>query len=157
MARVARPHKELKSFAKLDLAPGETKTATFSLDRQALAFWDDGRHAWVAESGTFEALVGSSSADIRARATFELTQTASFGGPPKRKAALSTQSTLRELMESDEARALLERVAPGFGDSSQPGMALGMSLVQIARFAPDQLTPEMLATLDEELRATSAD
>lgn len=79
-ASLSRPAKELKGFVKVALEPGETTTATLTLDREALAYWDDGRHAWVAEAGEFEALIGSSSQDIRARATFRLTETAVFGG-----------------------------------------------------------------------------
>jgi beta-glucosidase len=80
-ARLSRAEKELKAFAKLALGPGETQTATLTLDRTALAYWDDATHRWVAEAGEFEVLLGSSSADIRARATFLLTETAEFGGP----------------------------------------------------------------------------
>lgn len=74
-ARLTRPPKELKGFAKIALAPGETKTVTLTLDRQALAYWDDAQQAWVAEAGEFEVLLGSSSHDIRARARFRLTDT----------------------------------------------------------------------------------
>jgi len=77
-ARVARPAKELKGFAKVELAPGETKTVTLTLDRRSLAYWDDARHAWVAEAGAFEVAVGGSSQDIRARAGFQLTETKVF-------------------------------------------------------------------------------
>jgi beta-glucosidase len=77
-ASVPRPPKELKGFAKVALAPGETKEVTLGLDRAALAFWDEAQHAWTAEAGTFEVLVGSSSRDIRARAAFELTETCIF-------------------------------------------------------------------------------
>ncbi|MCK6627963.1 MAG: glycoside hydrolase family 3 C-terminal domain-containing protein [Anaerolineae bacterium] len=83
-ARLTRPPKELKGFAKVALAPGETKTVTLTLDRQALAYWDDAQQAWVAEAGEFEVLVGSSSQDIRARSRFRLTGTVIFGGPAKR-------------------------------------------------------------------------
>jgi len=75
-ASVERPPKELKGFAKITLAPGETKTGTFTLDPRSLAFWDVVHHAWGAEAGRFEVLVGSSSRDIRAQASFMLTQTA---------------------------------------------------------------------------------
>lgn len=78
---VSRPPKELKSFAKVELAPGETKTVTITLNRNAFAYWDDAQHAWVAEAGEFEALVGSSGQDIHARAAFRLTDTVVFGGP----------------------------------------------------------------------------
>jgi beta-glucosidase len=80
-SRVSRPDKELKAFAKLSLVPGEMKTASFALDRQSLAFWDDADHTWLAEAGDFDLLIGSSSADIRARAPFRLTETVAFGGP----------------------------------------------------------------------------
>lgn len=85
VARLTRPPKELKGFAKVALAPGETKTVTLTLDRQALAYWDDAQQAWVAEASEFEVLIGSSSYDIRARARFRLTDTVIFGGRLKRK------------------------------------------------------------------------
>ncbi len=69
---LARPPKELKGFAKVALKPGESKTVSFTLDRRALSFYDPSRKSWVAEPGEFEILVGGSSRDIRARATFEL-------------------------------------------------------------------------------------
>ncbi|MCL4301206.1 MAG: glycoside hydrolase family 3 C-terminal domain-containing protein [Anaerolineae bacterium] len=84
-ARLTRPPKELKSFAKVALAPAETKTVTLTLDRQALAYWDDAQQAWVAEAGEFEVLLGSSAQDIQAQARFRLTDTVIFGGRLKRK------------------------------------------------------------------------
>jgi beta-glucosidase len=81
VARLARPSKELKGFAKVSLAPSETATVSFTLDRTSLAYWDDAPSAWVAEAGEFEALIGGSSADSRARITFRLTETVAFGGP----------------------------------------------------------------------------
>ena len=77
-ASVSRPDKELKGFAKVVLQPGASETVTLTLDRKALAYWDDARHAWVAEAGSFEVLVGSSSQEIHARAEFQLTETAIF-------------------------------------------------------------------------------
>jgi beta-glucosidase len=71
-ARLARPPKELKGFAKVALAPGETKTITLKLGMRALAYFDDARAAWVAEAGPFELLIGSSAQDIRAHASFTL-------------------------------------------------------------------------------------
>ncbi|WP_420628154.1 beta-glucosidase H [Candidatus Leptofilum sp.] len=70
-AKVVRPLQELKAFAKVALEPGETKTVTLELDRQALAFWDTAVHDWVVESGTFALLIGASSRDIRLRGQFE--------------------------------------------------------------------------------------
>ena len=58
-AQLQRPEKELKGFAKVALEPGERKTVTLTLAREALAYFDDRAREWVAEAGTFEVLVGS--------------------------------------------------------------------------------------------------
>ncbi len=71
-ARLQRPEKELKAFAKVHLEPGECKTVTLSIGRSALAYYDDRAHQWVAEAGEFDVLVGASSRDIRTVATFTL-------------------------------------------------------------------------------------
>jgi beta-glucosidase len=80
-ARLHRPEKELKGFAKVQLEPGERKTVTLTVARDALAYYDDLAGAWVAEAGEFEVLIGASSEDIRSKATFALTATSRFGGP----------------------------------------------------------------------------
>ena len=72
VARLARPDKELKAFAKVGLEPGESTRVRFSLEQRALAYWDPSVAAWVAEPGEFELLAGSSSRDIRSRARFVL-------------------------------------------------------------------------------------
>jgi beta-glucosidase len=67
-----RPKKELKAFQKVTLEPGESQTVTLKLKPRALSFYKPAANAWVAEPGTFEVLVGSSSRDIRQKAAFEL-------------------------------------------------------------------------------------
>jgi beta-glucosidase len=69
---VKRPPKELKSFQKVALDVGESRTLTFTLDQRALSFYDPYQKDWVAEPGKFEILAGSSSRDIHARAVFVL-------------------------------------------------------------------------------------
>ncbi|MBQ9702542.1 MAG: glycoside hydrolase family 3 C-terminal domain-containing protein, partial [Bacteroidales bacterium] len=71
-ASVERPAKELKGFQKVYLQPSESRKLSFTIGPEDLSFFDAARHAWVAEPGAFEALVGSSSADIRARLEFKL-------------------------------------------------------------------------------------
>lgn len=70
-----RPQKELKGFVKLTLRPGETKKAEFTLDMRSLAYFDDAQNTWVAEAGEFEVRVGAASDDMRAEATFILSET----------------------------------------------------------------------------------
>lgn len=67
-----RPVKELKGFSKVKLAPGETREVTFTIGKEALSFFDDTRHEWVAEPGKFEAWIGASSTDIRNKVAFKL-------------------------------------------------------------------------------------
>ncbi len=67
-----RPVKELKGFEKIHLHPGEEQLVTFTIDKDALCYFDDVQHEWVAEPGKFEAIVASSAADIRSVVPFEL-------------------------------------------------------------------------------------
>lgn len=60
-----RPDKELKAFSKVYLKPGESKRVSFKLNKDAFAYYDDKRHAWVVDGGKYDILVGSSSHDIR--------------------------------------------------------------------------------------------
>ncbi|KAF8165588.1 glycoside hydrolase family 3 protein [Crassisporium funariophilum] len=75
-----RPLKELKGFAKTNLAPGETKTLTVSLGRDALSFYNDQEMHWVAEEGTFVIKVGASSVDIRLEGDVQLQKTFTWTG-----------------------------------------------------------------------------
>lgn len=67
-----RPVKELKGFKKIKLAPGEEKEVTFTIGKEALSYFDDAQHAWVAEPGKFEAIIAASAADIKGVVPFEL-------------------------------------------------------------------------------------
>jgi beta-glucosidase len=64
-ASVVRPERELKDFQRITLKPDEKKTLTFTLDKDAFAFYDEKTDEWIVEPGDFSILVGSSSADIR--------------------------------------------------------------------------------------------
>lgn len=71
VASVARPNIELKGFCRVDLAPGETATVTFTMHSDLLAFTGV-ELSTIVEPGTFEIAVGASCADIRCRAPVEL-------------------------------------------------------------------------------------
>lgn len=71
-ASVDRPVKELKSFKKVSLNPGEEKDVEMIIDKSALSYFDPKTKEWVAESGEFEILVGSSSQDIKLKDKFIL-------------------------------------------------------------------------------------
>ena len=71
-ASIDRPAKELKGFEKVFLKAGEKKSVTFEIDAEDLSYFDAEKHEWVAESGEFQALLGSSSEDIKAMVSFQL-------------------------------------------------------------------------------------
>ena len=62
VSSVTRPVKELKSFQKVSLQPGETKTVTLEIAPDSLAFYDV-KLKYVVEPGEFEIMVGNSSRD----------------------------------------------------------------------------------------------
>ncbi len=64
VSSVTTPAKSLRGFARVDLAPGETKTVHFTLGPDQLSLWNRSMHR-VVEPGTFKIMVGSSSRDIR--------------------------------------------------------------------------------------------
>ena len=62
VSSVTRPVKELKGFQRVSLRPGETKTVTFSVTPDLLAFYDVNMK-YVVEPGEFVIMVGNSSRD----------------------------------------------------------------------------------------------
>ena len=68
--RLPRPAKELKGFARVSLAPGETRRVEVKIPVRSLAYYDDTRCLWVIDADDFTVQAGSSSTDIRAKAHF---------------------------------------------------------------------------------------
>ncbi|MFS2175377.1 beta-glucosidase [Rhizobium pisi] len=64
-----RPIRELKSFAKLDLQPGEARTVSFTLTQRDFRYFDTSRSAWVLDAEAFVVEAAASSRDIRLSAT----------------------------------------------------------------------------------------
>lgn len=71
VAQPIRPVKELKGFQKVMLQAGETKTITFTIDKDKLAFYNDQLER-ITQPGEFSLMIGSASDDIRLQDSFEL-------------------------------------------------------------------------------------
>ncbi|MEJ1153986.1 MULTISPECIES: glycoside hydrolase family 3 C-terminal domain-containing protein [Microbacterium] len=69
---VQRPERELKAFAVLSLAAGESQQAVITVRRQDLAYWDIRVDQWIVEGGEYVVDVAASSRDIRSTATVTL-------------------------------------------------------------------------------------
>lgn len=69
---VDRPVKELKGFAKVELAPMQSRIVEIDLDERAFAYYDPAAQRWIAEPGAYDLLIGGSAADIELQATVRL-------------------------------------------------------------------------------------
>jgi beta-glucosidase len=63
-ASVPRPKKELKGFAKVHLAPGESQRVAIVLNDRAFAFFDVTVCKWRVEAGSFAVSTGFSASDL---------------------------------------------------------------------------------------------
>lgn len=71
-AEIFRPVQELKAFARVPLAAGESRTVTLPLDDKAFRYWNTSTDGWEIEGGRYEVRVGASSADIRLTADVDI-------------------------------------------------------------------------------------
>ena len=99
-AKLVRPYKELKGFAKVELAPGETKTVTIALDERAFAYYNPAYGQWITESGEFDILVGRSAADICLKETVHLESTQTL------PCLLNRDSVVREWLEDPRSATI---------------------------------------------------
>lgn len=63
---------KLIGFTKVELAAGETKTVTFSCDKDDLKIYDVNGERMIVEAGEYELFVGENSADEQQAATMEI-------------------------------------------------------------------------------------
>jgi len=68
---VATPVKQLRGLERVSLAPGEKQTVSFTLGPEDLKLLNQDMH-WVVVPGTFDIMIGRSSADITAKGTLEV-------------------------------------------------------------------------------------
>jgi beta-glucosidase len=107
-SRLARPPKELKGFAKVELQPGQTKTVTVALDFRAFAYYHPAYRQWITEDGEFDILIGASVNDIRCSQTVTLQSTQDL------PSLLNRESTLRDWMEDPRGKRVLEPLVEQF-------------------------------------------
>lgn len=155
-SKVVRPVRELRAFAKVGLAPGETRRVSLRLERRAFATWNAELHAWVVEDGTFEVVAGSSSRDLRARTKVKVHATA-----PAR--SYDQNTTLGELRDHPSVGGFVTRLLEamlGLFGHYEPGsaeatmmetMVSEMPLRNVVRMSGGQTPPELLETLLEVL------
>ena len=75
-APVATPVKQLRGFERVALSPGEKKNATFTLGPEDLQLLNS-HMRWVVVPGTFDVMIGKSSADIAVQGSLQVKATGS--------------------------------------------------------------------------------
>jgi beta-glucosidase len=147
---VARPERELRGFARVELAAGASQTVTIELDQRAFSFWSELNRRWAVEAGDFVVAVGSSSRDLPLRQTVTV-EAPSLARP------LTRDSTLHEWMADPRGRQLLEREI----SAGQPGAVLEPELLSVigtmpmstlANFGGMSLPQDRLDEVTEEWR-----
>jgi beta-glucosidase len=68
-----RPKEQLAGFVRIGLKPGETRTVTFSLPAEQLAYWDSDQGMFAVKPGEVDLMLGSASDDIRQKTQFQIT------------------------------------------------------------------------------------
>jgi len=99
-ARLVRPEKELRAFAKVELEPGETKQVTFTLGYRDFAYYDPEASDWTVDEGDFLIHAAGSAGDIRQTIRVTMTQ----AQKKYRKLYLDSQHTA--VFENPEAKRL---------------------------------------------------
>jgi beta-glucosidase len=130
-SKLARPPKELKGFAKIELQPGETKTVTIGLDFRAFAYYHPAYKQWITENGEFDILIGASASDIRETVSVTLQSTLEL------PCLLNRESTIRDWMDDPRGRAIFEpmfqqmmtQMAAAFGGGEGGSETIGMDMM----------------------------
>ncbi len=143
-AKVFRPKKELKGFAKVSLKPGETKKVEIPFDDKTFRYWNVKTNKWEVEGGEYQIRIGASSVDIRLEGSIQ--KSATTNELPYTEAELPTYYTGKiQTIEDAEFEKLLGRSIPDGKWSGQLGIndaicQLYYAKSGLARFAYNRLT-----------------
>ena len=153
---VRRPIRELREFAKIALAPGETRTVTFALDKRAFAYYEPKVHDFFVESGEFFIEIGS---DCR---TIALAAPIQVKGTTEIRFAVTETTTIGQLLKHPKGTSAIQNILGGakstatsanMGEGTEQAarkMMLEMpigSLVSYGRISREQLT-ELIAAVN---------
>lgn len=127
-SHVARPIRELKGFAKVELQPGEEKEVSFLLDYRSFAYYETKIHDWYVESGDYCIEIGASSRDIRLQETIHINATREL---PYRYTALSTIASLQKTAKGRQLWGQMLSQMQQAQDSQMDDEALGEGSVQM--------------------------
>ncbi|MEV8215429.1 glycoside hydrolase family 3 C-terminal domain-containing protein [Leifsonia sp. NPDC077715] len=146
---VQRAPRELKGFASVELAPGESREVAIVLRRADLAYWDVRAERWIVEGGDYVVEVGSSSRDLRTSTTVAV-------AGDEVRLPLTRESSLAEVLAHPVAGPLVQQALAGMSQMLEGASAImpeGVSMDKmmgsfpigrIGMMAGGSVTPEMI-------------
>ncbi len=152
-----RPVKELKKFAKIELAPGESKQISFELSKRDFSYYDAKRDLWVAESGEFVISAAASSRDIRQSETIILKSTQQI------PLMVDEYTFVKALWDNKETRELLKEMIPNWiggwvpegktmDEANIPGFFLEHPLIKFPYITNNEMTHKDVKVLIDKCK-----
>ncbi|MBQ3705129.1 MAG: glycoside hydrolase family 3 C-terminal domain-containing protein [Clostridia bacterium] len=135
---VFRPLRELKGFDKIALAPGQTKTVTFTLDKRSFAYWNTAIHDWHVESGIFDIQIGTSSRDMVLSAPVEVESTVRI------PVHFDENSIFMDIMADPKAGAVMKAMMAKMGSAFGSGEDHGGSTEAASEAISDEMNTAMM-------------
>ncbi len=156
-----RPLRELKGFEKIYLAPNETKTVSFTLNKRAFATWNTQIQDWYVESGAFLIQICKNSRDIILEAQVQVTGTAELPihftmdsimsdvlAHPRGAQVMSNMNVFGELAsEAAEAEQQSDAASGAITNKMMEAMQRYSPLRSLVTFSNGQMTFEQLDAL----------
>ena len=133
----------LKHFEKFLLEAGESKTVSIHLDREAFWYYDPSKGGWILEPGEFEIIVGASSRDLRLRARAALV--------PSHPARLHLDMTLREIMEDEAGKIIIQRHLSEWLTFPESHNKLDLKVDELLAHGFGMLTSSIIKALADDL------
>ncbi|MEU0514384.1 glycoside hydrolase family 3 C-terminal domain-containing protein [Amycolatopsis sp. NPDC006125] len=149
---VRRAPRELKAFANVPIAAGETAEVVLRIAREDLACWDTRVNRWIVEGGEYHCAVGSSSRHLHTTAVAEVPG-------DEVRVPLTGESTVAEWFADPRGAELLGqafaaadgRIGRLVADPSTISLVGSLPLSRMSAFPGSPLTAETLAKLIDEV------
>lgn len=124
-----RPEKELIGFAKLELQPGECRTAEFFVDFRSLAWYSEELGEWHAAKGAYVLSAARSSAEISEELTlwYETDRTVPF--------VADRFTTVGELLAQQRTQAFIQNILQRLAKALNPAGLSSMPPETVRRMA----------------------
>jgi beta-glucosidase len=141
---VRTPERELRAFAKVELAAGESRVVTLALDQRAFSFWDVESSAWVVQGGDYAVQLCRSAHEVVQSVTVRLAGSAAAH-------PLGLESPVSEWLANPVTGPLLRRTAarenPEEGGVSVLEMVASMPMRRLLRMPGVDVSASQLRLL----------